>query len=131
MGEKARSEATGYYSTMTASERSTFDSGRSTEVSQLESTLAAAWLSSNAPTAGQAGSSCATDVCTNAAHCCGTSTPKTGAYVTATLNDVCVDSTSLLYTDGLGRQYDHVCSSFAQKILATASAARVAFYSIA
>lgn len=121
--------ATNYYTGMTAAERAAFDAGRADEIASLESTLAAAWLSSNAPAAGSPGSSCGTNACTDTAHCCGESTPKTGAYVTATLTDICADSTTLLYTDGLGREYNHVCA--AQKILSIGAAALAAFYALA
>jgi hypothetical protein len=46
--EKARG-ATDYYKGMTQAERTAWDNDRSDEVAALESTLAAAWLSSNAP----------------------------------------------------------------------------------
>lgn len=114
---------------MTDAERTEYEKGREDEISALESTLAAAWLSDNAPADGQAGSSCATSVCSTETHCCGTSTPKSGAYVTATLEDICADSTSLLYTDGLGRQYDHVCSYAAKLALSVATLA--AFHTLA
>lgn len=76
---------------MTAEERTTFESGRTDEVKALESTLAAAWLDDHAPADGAAGSSCATAKCTTTTQCCGVSTPKTGRYVTKTLEDICAD----------------------------------------
>jgi hypothetical protein len=121
--------ATNYYTGMTAAERTAFDAARADEVSSLESTLAAAWLSSNAPADGQPGSSCSTTACSTTTHCCGTSTPKTGAYVTETLTDICVDSTTLVYTDGLGREYNHVCA--AKKLLSIAAAGLAALYALA
>jgi len=123
------SNSTSYY-TMTAEERGYFDGNRTSDVAALEATLAAAWLSENAPTAGEAGSSCETDACTDSTHCCGTSTPRSGAYVTPTLDNICVDSSTLEYTDGLGRIYDHVCAN-AMKMLATSTAALAAMYSLA
>lgn len=114
---------------MTAAERTTYESGRTSEVSALESTLAAAWIKDHAPADGEAGSSCATTRCSTTTQCCGDSTPQTGAYVVASLSDICADSTTLVYTDALGRKYDHVCA--AQKILATATAAFAAFYALA
>jgi len=114
---------------MTAAERTTYEKGREEEVAALESTLAVAWLKDNAPTSGAEGSSCETSVCTTSTHCCGTSTPKTGAYVTPTLDDICVDSTTLKFTDGLGREYDHVCSSAAKLLLSVATLA--AFHTLA
>jgi len=37
---------------MTAAERTTYNDGRKTEITALESTLAAAWLADHAPTDG-------------------------------------------------------------------------------
>lgn len=113
---------------MTAAERQTYESGRKSEVSALESTLAAAWIKDHAPADGEAGSSCATSRCSDTSHCCGNATPKTGAYVVESLEDICADSTNLTYTDALGREYVHVCG--AQKILAAATAAFAAFYAL-
>jgi len=106
---------------MTAEERTTYESGRTEEVAALESSLAAAWLKDHAPADGVAGSSCSTTKCTTSAQCCGISTPKTGRYVTETLEDICADSSTLVYTDALGREYDHVCG--AQRMLVAAAAA--------
>jgi len=61
--------------------------------------------------------------CTNEAHCCGVSTPK-GNFVATDdekLSNICVDKTTLAYTDGLGREYTHVC--LAAKLMAAAAAA--------
>jgi len=76
---------------MTASERATFESSRSADVAALESTLAVAWLESNAPTGTDEGTSCETTVCEGANQCCGDSVPRTAAYVTPTLTNICVD----------------------------------------
>jgi len=82
---------------MTASERATFESGRASDISALESSLAVAWLEDNVPASGEEGSSCETVACGASTQCCGTSTPRTGAYVNPTLENICVDSTSLEY----------------------------------
>jgi len=114
---------------MTAAERTTYESGRTSEVAALESTLAAAWLKDHEPADGEAGSSCATSRCSSTSHCCGDSTPKTGAYVVESLTDICADSSTLVYTDALGREYDHVCA--AKKLLVTTAAALAAFAALA
>jgi len=110
---------------MTDEERGAFDEARVSEIKASESSLAAAWMEDNEPTAGNEGSSCAVNKCTDPDHCCGTSTRKVGANVNDPLENICVDSTDLAYTDGLGREYTHVCNSFA-KGLTTATAAAVA-----
>jgi hypothetical protein len=43
---------------MTASERTTFESGRTSDIAALESTLAVAWIGNNTPADGEEGSSC-------------------------------------------------------------------------
>lgn len=51
--EKARSLTTpNYYTTMTAAERTTYQSGRTEEVAALEASLAVAWLNDHSPAAG-------------------------------------------------------------------------------
>jgi hypothetical protein len=122
---------------MTASERTTFESGRASDIAALESTLAVAWIGSNIPAAGEEGSSCEgsdgnadLSLCTTSTHCCGTSTPRTGAYVNPTLENLCVDSTSLEYSL-LDITYDHVCASGAYKMAATMAATVAALYSLA
>jgi len=114
---------------MTDDERSEFVKARKDQVAALESSLAAAWLKDHAPAAGKPGSSCAGELkCTAMEHCCGKSTRKDGAFVNEPLEDICVDKSTLLFTDDLGREYTHVCA--AQKIMATAAAALVAAYSL-
>lgn len=83
---KARGNA--YYAGE-AGDRETFDATRAEAVEALESTLAAAWLASNAPGAGAEGGECAAegDSCTNPEEmdadgneielCCGTMTHST------------------------------------------------------
>jgi len=110
---------------MSKSDRDAYEKGRESEVSALESSLAAAWINDNKPADGAAGADCSTSKCSGANQCCGVSTPKTGAYVTATLTDICADEATLLYTDGLGRQYNHVCG--AQQLLVASAAAIAAF----
>jgi len=116
---------------MTASERTTFESGRTSDIAALESTLAVAWLEDNVPAAGEEGSSCETTACTTSTHCCGTSTPRTGAYVNPTLENICVDSTGNLEYTLLDITYDHVCGSGAYKMAATMAATAAALYSLA
>jgi len=93
--EKARSETT-YYTGMTASERAAFETGRASDVAALEASLAVAWLADNQPTGTAEGTSCETTVCEGANQCCGTSTPRSGAYVTPALENICVDQTTLV-----------------------------------
>jgi len=109
---------------MTEEERSEFNQARVSEIRASESSLAAAWMLANAPSAGEEGSSCAVNKCTDPDHCCGTSTLKIGANVNDPLEDICVDSETLEYEDGLGREYTHECNSesFA-KLTKAASAA--------
>lgn len=111
---------------MTEAEREEFDDARVSEIRAAESSLAAAWMEANEPAAGEAGSSCAVNKCTDPSHCCGTSTRKIGANVNDPLENICADETSLEYTDGLGREYTHECNaeseSFAH-LTRTASAA--------
>jgi len=118
-----------YYSGMTASERTTFDSARVDEVAKLESSLAAAWIESNKPAAGAEGSACAEDKCTKDTMCCGDSKPKTGNSGDE-LKKICVTSTDKKtgsYTDGLGRGYDHTCATAARFLAASAAFATAAF----
>lgn len=113
---------------MTDEDREIFHDNRKTQIRALESTLAAAWIENNQPVSGEAGSSCAELKCTNVDHCCGTSTPKVGAFVNDKLENVCVDKNSLLYVDSLGREFDHVCA--ATKMMVSAVAAATALYSL-
>jgi len=77
---------------------------------------------------GEDGSSCAELKCTNEYHCCGTSTPKEGKFVNEKLESVCVNKDTLVYTDSLGREFNHVCA--ATKMFVSAVAAATALYSL-
>jgi len=127
---KARAEGDkNYYHGMTDDERAEFDKESQDRKKGLESTLAAAWLKDHAPQAGEEGSDCSVNKCTNPNHCCGTSTPQEGAWVNEKLEKICGNKIMKKYEDVLGSKYDHVCEG-AQKVMATAAAALVAAYSL-
>lgn len=122
-------------------EREAFNTNWDEEQQAKKSALAAAWVKENMPGAGEEGSACdggSTDSsndsmvdallgeqggtygkCTTETQCCGDSTQTDDD--TNKLENVCVDSTSLSYTDPLGRTYTHVCQ--AAKLFAAAAAA--------
>lgn len=116
---------------MTVEERSEFKKGREEKVKSLESTLAAAWLKDNAPKAGEEGSECSSSSvkCSNPDHCCGTGTPKVGAFVNDKLENICAaNAGEMIYRNDLGEEYDFECS--AKKMVATAAACLAAAYSL-
>jgi len=79
-------------------------------------------MDKNKPTGAAEGAPCTLTTCGAATQCCGTSTPEANAVgvTDGQLKDVCVDKTTLKYTDGLGREYSHQCG--AKALLASASA---------
>jgi len=126
---------------MDQAEREAFDSEWEDKVAREKSGLAAAWVKENAPDAGEEGSPCeggtpqsegesAVDSllgalsteygkCSDEAQCCGDAT-QTGDS-TNKLENICINKTTLKYTDILDREYTHVCQ--AAKLFAAAAAA--------
>lgn len=118
--EKLKNEE-GYYTEMNAEEREAFLDEMDGELETFEAELTAAWYTANKPAAGEAGSACVSKKCTGTNQCCGTSTA--GSDKTENL---CVDKTTLAWTDGLGVAYTHVCG--AQKLMAAFTATFAAAY---
>lgn len=111
-----------FYTEMSAEERLAFEKARKDQVSALESSLAAAWIKDHAPSAGEAGSSCAGELkCTFEGHCCGKSTRVDGAFVNEPLESICADKTTLKFSDDLGREYTHVCELANKLMVGTAA----------
>jgi len=117
---------------MTKEERTAWAENFAEQAEKNASALAAAWIKENEPEAGKEGGQCnASGMKCEAGQCCGTSTPKGNAdgVTDGEMTNICVvsaDQKTGAYTDGLGREYTHVC--FAQRLIATAAAAITAFY---
>ena len=129
--EETRRNADGFYS-KDAEAREAFTEAGETEVAAKKAALTAAFMESNKPAAGSGdeGADCAGETATcGESQCCGVSTPKGNAVgvTDGQLEDICVDSTTKKYTDGLGREYTHLCDG-AKALLASASALVAAVY---
>jgi len=74
-----------FYNGMDSDEKASYKKVRDEEVKKEESSLAAAWIKNNVPKDGEVGSACNEETipakCSAATHCCGTATPKEGAFV--------------------------------------------------
>lgn len=74
-----------YYIDMTEDDIKEFAKNWDEESQKEASSLAAAWIKNNAPKDGDVGSACNAETipakCTTPTHCCGTATPKEGAFV--------------------------------------------------
>jgi len=125
--EKARAAGVKNYYLMTPTEREAFNTARKADVAKEKSSLAAAWLKSNVPSAGKDGSSCAgTKKCTGTTLCCGTSKPKAGDVKkgATSLPKVCVtskDKKKGTWKNDFGWSYDHTCDG-AKALLASGAA---------
>jgi len=145
--EKARAPtgegAKNYYKEMDAEEREEYRKARKEVIGQEEAALAAAFLKDNKPAESSLGGFCGTksgenegddDIvvkCFNIAHCCGTSTPKDGAFVNEPLKNICADKTTKVFVDGLGAEYTHECyPEMAKRVAASAAAAVALAYSL-
>jgi hypothetical protein len=116
--EEARATE-GYYAGDPAA-REAFEEAAVAAVEATRATLTAAWVEANAPDAGTEGGACSASApCTVEPLCCGTATPTSNAVgvTTGEITGICADKT---YTDGLAREYGHVCA--AKALLASATA---------
>jgi len=119
----------GYYS-KSVEDREAWDAANADTVDTLKASLTAAWISSNTPAAGAAGSACSkTSKCTDKLHCCGTATPNSAATANGAveLTGVCATKSTGSYTnEELGLTYTHVCG--AKALIATATTLLAAAY---
>ena len=73
-------------------------------------------MQDNQPIPGKEGSECSNegDKCTDKEHCCGTSYPveNLDGDTDGQLENICVSTVDLKYTDTLGRDYRHVCGAY-------------------
>jgi len=87
-------DAKNFYSKMTDEDRVAFAKTWDEEEKKEVSALAAAWVKANPPKEGEVGSACKTETlppsCPTATHCCGTATPKDGAFVKEAKKNICV-----------------------------------------
>lgn len=126
---ESRRNTAGWYS-KDVDARKTWNESDEAEVEKNNKALVAAFMKDNAPASGKDGSTCSGETeCGVETQCCGVSTPEGNSVgvTTGQLDDICVDKTSLKYTDGLGRQYKHMCDG-AKALLASASALIAATY---
>lgn len=122
-----------YYVDMTADDITEFKKTWDEESKKEASSLAAAWIKNNVPKDGEVGSACNEETipaqCTSPTHCCGTATPKQGAFVKEK-KTLCAIRNRAVYEDQLGEEFTFLCQEMAKTIAATAATAGALVYSL-
>jgi len=101
-----------YYVAMKADDKAAFKKNWDEESKKEAASLAAAWIKANVPKVGEVGSACNAETipatCPTATHCCGTATPKDGAFVKES-KKICNIRTLGTFNDQLGEPFTFKC----------------------
>lgn len=101
-----------FYTQMKAEDKAAYKKTRDEENKKEAASLAAAWIKANVPKDGEVGSACNAETipakCSAATHCCGTATPKDGAFVKES-QTICNVRTAVTFNDQLGEPFTFKC----------------------